>query len=124
MTGCLYLCQFPQAFLIQSIIHIQAERSSHFSPDSLLADKYQEHQESSQKVQTINHSKEHLKIAGEVFAGGLAVITMDEIVEEGEGPEDTKDEEQLAIQDLENNYLMNVLHENVVGGGSMISAVH
>ena len=28
------------------------------------------------------------------------MITMEEIVEEGEGPEDTKDEEKLSIQNL------------------------
>ena len=37
---------------------------------------------------------------GGILLTGVAVITMDHIVEEGEGPEDAKDEEEFTIQNL------------------------
>ena len=64
-----------------------------------LAHKDQEQEESSEYVEAVNDPEEDLKEGVVVFTR-VAVVTVDEIVEEGEGPEDAKDGEEFTIQDL------------------------
>ena len=67
-----------------------AKGCPHLSQDIPLADKYQEHEEASEKVEAVNDSEEDLKIAGLVFTGNAIVVAMDKIVEAGEGPGDAQ----------------------------------
>ena len=70
----LYLCQLP--------VHLSLppDDPDHLAPHSPLTHKDQEHEESSQEIQTINHPEKYLKTGG-IFLTGVAVVTMDPIVE-------------------------------------------
>ena len=72
------------------ILSYQIESTFHFDQDILLAHKYDEHEEASEKVEAVNDSEEDLNVARIFFTGGVAVIAMDEIVEKREGPENAK----------------------------------
>ena len=95
-----YFCHFHY-LSVRLIFCPQIERYSHFGQDILLADKNQKHEEASEKVEAINDSEENLKIAKVIFTGDVTVVAMNEIVETGEGPEDAKDGEEFAEEDLE-----------------------
>ena len=74
---------------------------NHFFLDIRLADENKEHEEASEKVEAVNDSEEDLNIARIFFTGGVAVIAMDEIMEKREGPENAKDWEEFAVENLE-----------------------
>ena len=79
-----------------------AKELPNLSLNILLADKYQEHEEASEKVEAVNDSEEDLKIAIMVFTGNAIMVSMDEIVEAGEDPGDAQNGEQFAVQTLKN----------------------
>ena len=68
-----------------------AKGCPHLSQDIPLADKYQKHEEASEKVEAVNDSEEDLKIVRLVFTRNAIMVAMDEIVEAGESPEDAED---------------------------------
>ena len=79
----------------------QFQRFSYFVQNIFLENKYQEDEEASEKVEAINNSEEDLKVAWVIITRSVPVVTMEEIMETREGPEDSENREQLAEEDLE-----------------------
>ena len=95
-----YFCHFQALCCFCLSASLEVERSSHFSQDILLADKYKEHEEASEKVETIHDPEEDLNIFRAIFTRYLAMVAVDDVMETGEGPENAKDGEKFAEEYL------------------------
>ena len=95
-----YFCHF-NILSINLTWSAQFDRFVYFVQNILLANKDQEDEEASEKVAAVNNSEEDLKAAWVLITGSIPVVTMEEIMETREGPEDAENREQLAEEDLE-----------------------
>ena len=77
------------------------DRFSYFVQNILLTNKYQEDEEASEEVEAVNNCEEDLKAAWVLITRSVPVVTMEEVMKTREGPEDPKNREQLADEDLE-----------------------
>ena len=68
------------------------------SPDALLADEGEEHEEASQHIAAINNSEEHLK-EFDTTAGSSKVV-VDDKMETFYAPRDTKNQEEFKVKNL------------------------
>ena len=95
-----YFCHFHilSSYLTWSA---QFDRFVYFVQNILLANKDQEDEEASEKVEAINNSEEDLKVDWVIITRSVTVVTMEEIMETREGPEDAENREQLAEEYLQ-----------------------
>ena len=75
-----------------------------FDPDIPLADEYDEKEETPEHVAEVNDSEEYWdRVEG---VAGSTVVVMQQEMQTLYGPEDTKDQEQFEVQNLENTGLI------------------
>ena len=78
---------------------LEEPETLYFSPDTFLADENEEHKEPSQNVTAINDSEEELNCCDTL--AGLTIVSVDDEVDALNTPQNTKDQEEFHIENLE-----------------------
>ena len=83
----------------------QPKPCPHLVLDILLADKDEKHEEAAEQVEAVDHPEEDLEVVG-VAAEPVRVVGVEDVVDGGEHPEDSQDQEQLCVEHLKRLFLL------------------
>ena len=74
-----------------------------FDPDVPLADKDDKEEESSENITEVHDSEEDIE--GFICCAGLAIVIVNDEMNTLDGPENTKDEEESAVEKLREKFI-------------------